>query len=460
MNTETSSTRVRSNIANPLPSIVSVTTSSKKLAKRARQLARKAMAAPAFQEATSLAPVETTPPSTSKLPENPSVAAAPSAQSSPCQGCVFSSVHQAPRATMAGKPVLFRENTRTIITFDSYAFEEKHLCDGLIFNTGDACVYNCSYCYVEGVMRKIDQPLVKAFNDARLAEGETEKLGFQDVVIRRQNVIDVLKSQLFDKKGRPRFADPNDRRVIYSSTTVDVAPNLELLKETAEVCNLILQHTNWQIRLLSKSNILHLLVKNLLIPSKYHDRLILGFSTGTLDDRVAKAIEGGTALVSKRLEALHWLQDRGHRTFGMVCPSLPQSDYSKFSREICDAIRVDRCEHVWAEVINLRGASLIKTLLCLNNAGLHEEAALLKGVCQNTAAWEEYARATFLAHAQHIPLEKYRFLQYIGEGTEDWWAPQVKSGALLLGKVAERHGLLPQIEPSAIQPGLCATNRG
>lgn len=73
-----------------------------------------------------------------------------------------------------------------------------------------------------------------------------------------------------------------------------------------------------------------------MIPERHHQRLIFGFSTGTLDDRVAKAFEAGTALVSKRLESLHWLQDRGLRTFGMICPSLP---YDRFSREICDAIR-------------------------------------------------------------------------------------------------------------------------
>ena len=66
-------------------------------------------------------------------------------------------------------------------------------------------------------------------------------------------------------------------------------------------CNLILDHTHWQIRLLSKSNLLHRLIADKMIPERHHQRIIFGFSSGTLDDPVAKAIETGTPLVSQRL---------------------------------------------------------------------------------------------------------------------------------------------------------------
>lgn len=44
----------------------------------------------------------------------------------------------------------------------------------------------------------------------------------------------------------------------------------------------------------------------------------------------------------------------GLRIFSMICPSLPQEDYRRFSEEACQSIRVDRCEHVWAEPIRPR----------------------------------------------------------------------------------------------------------
>lgn len=349
---------------------------------------------------------------------------------------------QAPaRTAMSGKPVLYR-NAKTAITFKSEAFQEKRLCDGITLNLGDACVYSCQFCYVQAQMMKLDSRLIKAHNEAEGRVGD-DQLGFRDVVIRRKDAVELVKSQLTHKDGSPRFSDPNDNRVIYSSTLVDVAANKELLHETAKACNVILEKTNWQIRLLSKSSLLHLLVKDGLIPEKYHHRMIFGFSTGTLDDRVAKAIETGTALVSKRLESLHWLQDHGCRTFGMVCPSLPQLDYdyATFSKEICDAIRIDKCEHVWAEVINVRGQSLTRTLGALNEADLDKEAMLLEEVQSDRDNWEVYARATFEAHTKNVPATKLRFLQYIDKSSAPWWAEQREHGAVLIGKVALDLGL-------------------
>jgi DNA repair photolyase len=251
---------------------------------------------------------------------------------------------------------------------------------------------------------------------------------------------------LFRSNGDPKFTDPKDSRVVYGSTLVDVAATMELLRETAALCNLILDNTAWQIRLLSKSSLLARLFKDNLIPERHRHRMILGFSTGTLDDNVAAAIDVGTARVSKRIEALHWLQDEGYRTFGMICPSLPPADddYDRFSQEICEAIRVDRCEHVWAEVINLRGKSLVSTLAGLLGNGFIDEAEALSAVmgAERKWTWEFYARDTFMAHTLHVPAEKLRFLQYVDEFTVDWWAGQMKYGAVLLGKAAERNNLI------------------
>src|SRR5206468_4826428 len=42
----------------------------------------------------------------------------------------------------------------------------------------------------------------------------------------------------------------------------------------------------------------------------------------------------------------------------MICPSLPQTNYHAFAREMSDTIRAEKCEHVWAEIINVRGDSM------------------------------------------------------------------------------------------------------
>ncbi len=303
------------------------------------------------------------------------------------------------RAKMNGKPVL-NVTASTVINFDNAKFKEKLLCDGLTLNLGRGCVYTCSFCYVGPQIWKLNYKILKPAG-----------LKHRDAVIRIEKPLEILLGQLIDEKTQePKYKSPDDTRVIYSSTLVDVAANMDLVRETAAACTIILENTFWQIRLLTKSNLLPSLVE--IIPEQYHQRLILGVSTGTLDDKLASAFEQGCPLPSKRLKSLHWLQDHGFRTFGMLCPSLPQKDYPAFAREMLDAIRVDMCEHVWAEVINVRGESLKLTVACLREAGFDEEASALEEVSGDRKAWEKYSWDTFCAYTDIMPVGKLRYLQY------------------------------------------------
>ncbi len=355
--------------------------------------------------------------------------------------------------TLNGKPVLYYHGI-SVLTLNSEEFHAKLLCDGPVFNLGLACGFSCVYCYVEAVILKLVHNLIARFN--REHEGALgRKLSFSEIAIRRKDAVNILRTQLIRADGTPIYNDPADNRVVYTSTLVDPASSMTLLRETADACNLILENTHWQIRILSKSFLLMCLIKNKLIAEKYHHRLILGFSIGTLDDDVAEAIEQGTSKPSKRLEALHWLQDHGIRTFGMICPSLPQENYDTFSKSICDATRVEKCEHVWGEVINVRGETYLKTRDALLKAGLADEAKRFDAVFGPDAEendWEQYARATFLAHTQNVPSGKLRFLQYVNKQTVDWWAEQRPLGAVPIGKVAKRHSVLAAGESAPQRP--------
>jgi hypothetical protein len=267
----------------------------------------------------------------------------------------------------------------------------------------------------------------------------------EDVVIRRENAVDIVRRQLTDAKGKPKFNDPNDRRVIYASPLVDVAGNMDLVHETVEICKVICELTHWQIRLLSKSNLLPKIAETMDAWSHgrtYYDardwphkRIIYGVSTGTLSNGLARAFEQGTPLVSKRIESIRWLQDKGYRTFGMVCPSLPMKDsldYRLFAQDMSDWLRYDRMEHVWAEVINTRGESFTRTHAALLDAGFKDEAARLKVVSEDKEKWEQYARDTFYAHTTYCKPDKLRFLQYVNNDNSDYWEANVGKGAVLL----------------------------
>jgi len=325
----------------------------------------------------------------------------------------------APRPTMNGKPVIEVEAT-TVINFKS-GFSHKLLCDGPTFTTGSACTFTCAYCYVPDIMGRNPHKLDPSLDHA-------------GIVIRRRNPLEILQRQLTYKDGSPKFADPNDQRVVFSSPLVDVAANLVLVRETIESCRLILTKTNWQIRLLSKSSLLPRVAQAL---GDWPDRVIYGVSTGTLSDGVARAFEPDAPLVSKRIEALRWLQDHGFRTFGMLCPSLPQPNkaaYAAFAQDCAASIRADLCEHVWAEPMNVRGASLLRTTKTLRDAGYAAEADLLEGVSHDGPEWEDYARSTFEAHAAVYANQpgKLRFLQYVSKATRPFWESRRGAGAVVL----------------------------
>ncbi len=328
-------------------------------------------------------------------------------------------------STVAGKPVVFH-HVKHVINMDS-GFGHKLLCDRVTFSLGTACAFRCKYCFVESFMRKSE--------DVQEAM-ETTRRSFQDIVIRRKDGLKKMRDQLTDAKGRPKFKSDDDKRVIYGSPLVDVAGNLELAKETVEACKIILDFTNWQIRLLSKSNLLPLIAENL--PTEHKARVIYGVSTGTLDNNLAKSFEEGTALVSKRIKAIHELQDAGFRTFGMICPSLPQKDYVTFSKEIVAALRIDRMENCWAEVLNVRGDSMTQTCEALAAGGYSAEARALAHVSTDKDAWEQYSRDTFLAHTAHVPPAKLRFLQYVSASNIEWWRKHESKGAVLLGSILEK----------------------
>ena len=323
-----------------------------------------------------------------------------------------------------GKPV-YTVETR-ILNPDSL-FREKGLCDGPTFSPGSACVYSCRYCYVEAMM-----------NRGGSAVSDTlEKTGtrFQDVVIRRNQPMERLRAELRDTRGQLRYKE--DTGTVYASPAVDVAATVELARETTDLCLEILESTGWTIRLLSKSPLLKQIAAA--IPARWKRRVIYSLSTGTLDEALAKAIEPDAPPPAKRLETLKELQQEGFRTFAMLCPILPQ-DPVAYAKEAAERIDFDACEHVWAEVLNRRGASMQRTAQALEEAGLTHWAQRLHRVFgkSSTPAWEAYGRDTFNALADVVPAGKLRFLQYVTRASRGFWTAQEERGAILLGKATKR----------------------
>lgn len=330
---------------------------------------------------------------------------------------------------MNGKP-MFEILVHSILNFRS-DFGYKTLCNYLTFSLGSACAAMCTYCYVESIVAK--HPEVKRLKRTLKRLG----LEFKDVVIVRCDALKILREQLTIRK--PPGVNLGIERVIYTSPLVDPALNPSLARQTLEACLIIMELSAWDVRILSKGNFLRMIAEGL--PERFKQRVIFGHSTGLLD-ATSRAVEGGTANLAKRLDDHWWLQDNKFRTFAMLCPILPSADIDSDVRRMVEAVRIDRCEHAWGEVINVRGESMYRTCEALKNAGLHADAERLNAVSRkNCDAWETYARSTFEACARYIPPQKLRFLQYPNAQTMEWWADHRSQGAVLLGKAAEMAGL-------------------
>ena len=393
----------------------------------------------------------------------------------PCGASVWST-----NSLIMGKPVWLC----TTAPFNAKSgFQHKLLCDGYTFSAGTSCAYSCRYCYVESQVLK-QKPVRQVL--------ERSQRRFDEVVLRRREPLRQLARQL---TRRATSADQDNRcerlqsaalveqlglqgraakymgaeykgKVIYASPLADVAATKELAAETVELCELMLRLTAFDIRLLSKSPLLASHVAQPLAERmpESKTRVIYGLSTGTVGDgtvagnkyadRVARAIEPDAPSPTRRLQAIHWLQDNGFRVYGVVCPILPQADPVEYARQVVQAIRADRCEHVWAEPFNARVQksanseeaasarprdSFAATLDGLLEAGFAEEAQRFQRQTGDPGQWEHYARATFEAFAEAVPPlnggPRLRWLQYPGdyEVITSYWAGKQAQGAVLLG---------------------------
>lgn len=316
-------------------------------------------------------------------------------------------------------------------------FKSKMLCTGPTFTAGTACAFSCAYCYVPSIMRKLTKDLLVGKN-------------YQSVIIRRNNPVELLKKELHNAKGIPKHA--GETGVIYGSPLVDIAATDELARETIEMCKVILTSTGWDIRLLSKSCLIEQIADG--IPAMYKGRVIFGLSTGTLDDSVAAAIEPDAPAPSDRLATLRHLQKEGYRTFAMLCPIMPQ-DVTAYVNQLKKRIDLEKCEHVWAEVLNGRGDNFDQVGEALRVADLKPWADRLNNVSKGDT-WEKYAKEVFEALAKIVPRNpnepKLRFLQYVDKNSEAYWKSQETNGAIVLRSEPKKTVASPESVPATTIP--------
>ncbi|MGM0665483.1 MAG: hypothetical protein ACQET7_15050, partial [Thermodesulfobacteriota bacterium] len=132
-----------------------------------------------------------------------------------------------------------------------------------------------------------------------------------------------------------------DNRVVFFCTTCDPCATEEHAEMTIEAIRLIMEGSDLQVRVLSKSRLILKIATEL---GLFRYRISYGLSIGTIRPEVSACIEEHATPVNERIETLQLLRGANFRTFGMLCPILPsEMDYLD---ALVDSIRPQACELV------------------------------------------------------------------------------------------------------------------
>jgi len=295
----------------------------------------------------------------------------------------------------------------------SKPFQKKLLADHTV-NIGNACSLGCSYCYVPDM----------TFKHKSLKNIENKGYTLRQISNYRNhsNVVSTVTRDL--KKNNLK-----ENETVFFCSTCDPCASAANVKTTIAAAKLILQGSKSQIRVLSKSD---RIIDVALVLSHYKDRVIYGLSTGTCLDEISNSIEGNASPIKERVAALHWLQNNGYRTYGMICPVLP-SEKGRV-KELLDQVRPENCEAVWVEAINDKGTSLTNTLTALQHSDLDFHAYAIKAIMQSKDQWRQYTQELYLGFRRELRkqnmMHKLHYLQYTTKADINFFMP--KQGTVCL----------------------------
>jgi DNA repair photolyase len=142
--------------------------------------------------------------------------------------------------------------------------------------------------------------------------------------------------------------------LVFSMLTDGFSPNLVDEGVTEAALRLVLDHTAFRIRVLTKNAVVGTDHWIKFFQAYGPERFVVGLSMGTLDASWATRVELGTSPPADRLKATVALQKAGVPTYGMLCPVFPDAMASGDLEKLVAGLNPSACEHFWAEPYNDR----------------------------------------------------------------------------------------------------------
>jgi len=252
----------------------------------------------------------------------------------------------------------------------SKPFEKKKLCQFAV-NVGTRCGHGCVYCSSPSLLRQHDSFQQHGLNAFDFGYSIVDP----DTVIRVQT----------DAKRKRK------RGLIQLSTTTDAwSPEAQEYDLGRGCLEAILAEPDWSLRILTKNAAV---AEDFDVIEKYSDRVLFGMSISCLPqfEPVRSILEPLASSTQDRFDAIESANDKGIRTYGMLCPLFPgeMSSYENLTQLFQATLRNAPME-IFAEPVNPRGKSITASEDALRQAGLVSEAAAF-GAIRNEDAWRQYA---------------------------------------------------------------------
>jgi DNA repair photolyase len=193
------------------------------------------------------------------------------------------------------------------------------------------CVHQCTFCYVRAFERRADRP-----SDDRYGTSIRVKT----------NIAEVLRREL----ARPSWT----REGIAIGAATDPYQPAEGRYRLTRACLVELAAVANPFSLITRGPLI-LRDLDVLTEAAARADVSVNFSVPTLDERVWRTTEPGTAPPRQRLRVLERLVDAGIKAGVGMAPILPGiSDKPEQLAEVVRAAREAGATHVWANLLNLR----------------------------------------------------------------------------------------------------------
>jgi len=193
------------------------------------------------------------------------------------------------------------------------------------------CAHRCTFCYVRGFEQRADRP-----GDDRYGQSVRIKV----------NVAEVLEQEL----TRPSWM--RDEVVIGAAT--DPYQPAEGRYRLTRACIRVLMSHRTPFSIITRGP---LVVRDLDVLEEASRRVpvAISLSVPTIDERLWRTTEPGTAPPRQRLRALRILRERGIRAGVALAPILPGLSDSRASMaQVVRAAREAGAAFLWADLVNLR----------------------------------------------------------------------------------------------------------